>query len=41
MQGSGIGLATVKKIIDSLGGTIEVSSEIGEGTLFTFTVERE
>ena len=32
--GSGVGLALVKQIIDASGGTIEVKSTLGEGTIF-------
>ena len=39
-SGTGIGLALVKKIIDNLGGTIEVSSQEGKGTTFTFTIPK-
>lgn len=39
-SGNGIGLATVKKLVESLGGQIKVESEIGEGTIFTFTVSK-
>lgn len=35
-QGSGIGLAIVKKIIDRFGGKIEVKSVMDEGSIFSF-----
>ncbi|HSI69929.1 MAG TPA: HAMP domain-containing sensor histidine kinase [Gillisia sp.] len=38
--GSGIGLATVKKLVTSLGGKIEVSSTPGEGSTFSFSIQR-
>lgn len=38
-KGTGVGLSTVKKIIDLLGGTIQVSSEEGKGTTFTFSIK--
>lgn len=34
--GTGIGLHTVKRVIDSMGGEIWVSSVVGEGSTFTF-----
>lgn len=37
-KGNGIGLATVKKLIERTGGTIRVHSTSGEGTTFEFTM---
>lgn len=39
-KGHGIGLSTVKKLVDSLGGEIKVASTENEGTLFEFSVLR-
>ena len=39
-QSTGIGLATVKKLVDSLGGSIRVESEIGEGTSFIVSIPK-
>jgi PAS domain S-box-containing protein len=35
-QGTGLGLAVVKRIIEDHRGTVEVHSEVGRGTTFTF-----
>lgn len=35
IPGVGLGLALVKKIVESLGGTISVNSKVGAGTMFT------
>lgn len=37
-EGSGIGLALVHELVRLLGGTLEVSSTVGEGTCFTITL---
>ena len=37
-KGNGIGLATVKKMVETLGGTISVSSRARQGAVFTFTL---
>ena len=39
-HGSGIGLATVKKHIEQMQGSIDVISEIGEGSTFKFKIKR-
>ena len=36
-QGNGIGLATVKKLVEELGGSIQVKSEMGSFSQFIFT----
>lgn len=39
-KGNGIGLSTVKKLVENLNGTIEVASKLGEGTTFKFTIKK-
>lgn len=39
-KGTGIGLSTVKKVVNKLGGEISASSEIGVGTTFSFTIKK-
>lgn len=39
-KGNGIGLSTVKKLVNRLNGEIEVSSTLGEGTTFIFTIKK-
>jgi len=36
VEGSGMGLAIIKKLLDTYGGTIAVESELGSGTTFRF-----
>lgn len=38
--GNGIGLATVKKMVENCGGSIQIESELGKGAKFIFTLEK-
>ncbi len=38
--GTGIGLATVKEMIEKAGGTITVESTVGKGSKFTFSLAK-
>jgi signal transduction histidine kinase len=37
VEGSGVGLAVVKKFVESRGGTIQIESSLGSGATFRFT----
>ncbi len=39
-KGTGMGLATVKKLVEALGGVITVNSIVNKGSIFTFTIRR-
>lgn len=40
-EGTGLGMAIVKSIVDAMGGTIEVASKMGEGSTFHVTLDLE
>ena len=39
VQGTGLGMAITKNIVELMGGTIEVASEVDKGTIFTVELE--
>lgn len=40
VEGTGIGLASVRRLIDKLGGEVEAQSELGKGSTFFVTLKR-
>ena len=40
-KGNGIGLSTVKRLVSNLGGNLKMTSEVGKGTRFNFSIRRK
>lgn len=40
LGGTGLGLSIVRHLVESMGGKVEVASQLGAGTTFSFTVRR-
>ncbi len=40
-KGYGIGLSTVKRLVGNLGGNLKVTSEVGKGTRFNFSIRKK
>jgi len=38
--GTGIGLSTVQKLVERLGGEVDIQSELGQGTTFSFFIQK-
>ncbi len=39
IQGTGLGMAITRNIVDMMGGTVSVDSEVGKGTVFTVSLQ--
>ncbi|HLP43225.1 MAG TPA: HAMP domain-containing sensor histidine kinase, partial [Fibrobacteria bacterium] len=40
-EGAGLGLAIAKEIVEAHGGVLDVQSQVGEGSIFSFTLKRK
>lgn len=41
IEGSGLGISITKRLLELMGGNLEVTSEYGKGSVFSFGIEQE
>ena len=41
IEGTGLGISIVQKLLDMMGSKLEVASEYGKGSVFSFTIKQK